>query len=458
MKLLYFAYDYPPERSPQSLRTARLTAGLVAAGHDVTVVTRRAHVHESTGDEPVGGSSPGSLRVLRHAQGPLNRLADRLLQWHARRRPIPSGAPQLDRELHDDDSAHIPFTATDSPSINWKGRFLSGLRTREDALFFPGRAFFWSRHAKRRLIAEVNAGRVDGVILSHEPASTLLLAEVCLKLGVPYIAELGDPVLAPYTPVRWAARAFRLERAVSRSAAALVVTSDATGALLRDRHGPFDARISVIEQGFDSGWRSTEEAAHTQALTADARPLKLVYCGRFYRFRDPAPLFEAVAQSAGNVQLHLATPEIPQWLEFSMDPRSNTVDHGFLPHQDSVALQATADVLVNFANADPTQVPGKFYEYLGMCKPILHVSSSPDSDPQARMVRELRRGWVLPADSAVLAQEIRRLSDLMREDRLHDGLDLTASSVRQFSWENLGRRFAEIIESRFDQEKTGTVK
>lgn len=298
-------------------------------------------------------------------------------------------------------------------------------------------------------------GPVDGVILSHEPASALLLGRVCDELGVTFIAELGDPVLAPYTPGKWVEKAFELEHSVCTRACLVVVTSDATAQLLQKRHGASVARVSVISQGFEPTPAGNDEggAGHAEGGAL----LRLVYSGRFYPFRDPTPLFEAIAVSDKDVELQIATPEIPAWLGPIAASTSNIVDRGFLPHAESLELQKSADILVNFANADSAQVPGKFYEYLGMCRPILHITPHPESDPQAALVAKLKRGWVLRPESGQIADEIRRLLDLARLGKLDEGLDLSMSSVMAYSWDALGHEFAMDIGRALDKKKAGTI-
>ena len=454
MKLLYFAHDFPPERSPQSLRTARLTAGLVAAGHDVTVITREMHLHESASGSDLPGED--SVRLIRLPAGPLNQFVDRVLTWHQRRKPTGREDESLGN-MAPPSSANaggMPAASKRASSTNWKGRLIADIRTQEDRLWFPGRGYFWAQHAKRWLMSSVNNAGVDGVILSHEPASALLLAQVCTELGIPFVAELGDPVLASYTPVKWTEKALVLERFIANNARSIVVTSEATSRLLTERHGTLRKAVSVVAQGFD--FQPKQGVEPVLAAEGISEPLKLVYCGRFYRFRDPTPLFEAIDLNGANAELEMASPEIPEWLEPSLASIPNITNRGFLSHAGSLALQRNADVLVNFANADPVQVPGKFYEYLGMCKPILHISPHPDTDPQALMVKKLKRGWVLQPDSQKIADEIARLTDRKRVGELVVGLDLSATSVIEFSWENLGFQFAKSIENAFSDRRTGT--
>src|SRR5690606_34252120 len=84
----------------------------------------------------------------------------------------------------------------------------------------------------------------------HEPATTLPLGLEARRCGLRWVADLGDPVLAPYTPARWRRRARRLERAVLAQADHVLVTTEETAALLRARHAGA-APLTVVPQGFD---------------------------------------------------------------------------------------------------------------------------------------------------------------------------------------------------------------
>src|SRR5690606_39301354 len=99
-----------------------------------------------------------------------------------------------------------------------------------------------------RLLGEV---RPDVVVSSHEPATTLQVGLQAARGGFRWVADLGDPVLAPYTPRRWQGRAGRLERDVLREAEHVLVTTPATRELLCDRHGADPRRVTVVPQGFD---------------------------------------------------------------------------------------------------------------------------------------------------------------------------------------------------------------
>src|SRR5690606_2184139 len=106
----------------------------------------------------------------------------------------------------------------------------------------------WARRALRRLLWEA---RPDVVVTSHEPASTLPLGMYAQRLGFAWVADLGDPVCAAYTPRRWHRRAWTLEARVSALADCVLVTNEATRSLLVERHGQDPHRCAVLPNGYD---------------------------------------------------------------------------------------------------------------------------------------------------------------------------------------------------------------
>src|SRR5690606_12288415 len=105
------------------------------------------------------------------------------------------------------------------------------------------------------------------------------LLELGLSLrgsGLPWVVDLGDPVLAAYTPRRWRARSLRLERAVFRHARHVIVTNTRALEEMRSRHGD-DTPMSVITQGFDL--TPAPQDGSVGAGVFEAERLELLYTG-----------------------------------------------------------------------------------------------------------------------------------------------------------------------------------
>ncbi|HEY4581446.1 MAG TPA: glycosyltransferase [Lysobacter sp.] len=423
MKILLIAYEFPPSPSPQSLRWSYLTRELVRRGHDVHVLT------PDLGPELGTPNAALDPRVIVHRTyaGPIRGF----IAWHRRRRAAqahvtngtgqPTGAPTgVHRALR---------TPLEIKLVNAAFRI-------SERLWFPDVRGEWTPFARRTMSTLLATGRFDVVISSHEPAT-------CLELGLrarratalPWIADLGDPVLAPYTPKRWRKRSLQLERATCDEASTVTVTAASAAALLVERHGGA-RQPAVLTQGFDDRPPTLPPAA--------TGTLELAYAGSFYSFRRAEALFEAIAASKG-VCLSVATVALPDALRTiaEKNPESFRL-MGFLDHSDALALQAKAHVLVNIANRDAAQVPGKLYEYLGAGRPVLHLTHG-GPDPGADLVRTLRRGWVVEDDVTAVATRLKRIRHDLQAGGWLDDVDLSPEPVRSYSWSAIGDRLDALL-------------
>lgn len=414
MRILLIAYHYPPLATPQAIRWHYLSRELVRRG---------AQVHVLAPDLPARAESalavPPGVTLHRCAAGG---VAGWLARWQrGRARPAADGGVATSGEA-------IP-RAGKAATLNWKGRALHGVQGLVGWYCFPDSSGQWRRSARRELDRLVDSLRPDLLISSHEPAVTLELG-LSVAARVPaWLVDLGDPVLAPYTPARWRRRAARLERMACQAADAIVVTTPATGELLRARHGIPAARLLVLSQGFD------DSVPRRPTLLPPGRPLHLLYSGRFYRFRDPGPLFDAVLALDG-VRLTVVAPTVsPQWLAYAARSQGRIEFTGEQPHARVLAWQRECDVLVNIGNAVPAQMPGKLIEYLGSGKPILHCQST-DDDPAVPLLAQWRCGWVCRNDSASLRVLLGEL--LAAPQRIVDAAAGDAEAIAGHGWSRLG--------------------
>lgn len=420
MRILVFSYEFLPSDAPQALRVSRLTRELVACGHRVDVIA---------------------------AMGPASAVAEELIDGVSVHRVNPGGVDGLVAWMkgsspHRAVSTGAPALASGRRGLNWKGKCIQFGRTVLDALVFPDARSLWVRSALRRARVLVDEhGKPDLLIGSHEPAAGVMAAmRFSGETDVEFVSELGDPILATYTPSRWRQRAFDLENEVFERSAAVVLTSEATARLFEQRHG-VESKLHVISQGFDP---QPEGGSRKDEVGEDV--LRLVYTGRFYSFRNPMPLLQAVAATPG-CELVFAAPEVPKSVEeFLQTEGANCVWVGSLPHAEALALQSSSDLVVSIGNAGMTQLPGKVLEYMGSGRPILHIR--PDlEDAAARLVEVENCGYVVDANVDEISNLLVDLLARKRNGTLGQDLVIGAAALEKYSWQSLGFRFSSICEA-----------
>src|SRR5690606_27969339 len=244
MRLLLIAYEFPPSPSPQSLRWTYLARELDTLGHEVHVLTA-----DLGGRTPGLPELPASVHVHRSFAGPLRGLL-------AARRRKREAARATSPEAGSNAAPLQPLR----PPRNWKQRVSEAVQGAAAFIHYPDIRGEWRRWGQRALERLLDEVRPDLVISSHEPATTLELGLLVRRRGLPWVADLGDPVLAGYTPQRWRRRARRIEQAVCAEADLVTVTNPGAATLLRERHGG-GARIEVITQGFDACGAHAQELA-----------------------------------------------------------------------------------------------------------------------------------------------------------------------------------------------------
>lgn len=288
----------------------------------------------------------------------------------------------------------------------------------------------WARWKLLRLLARFQP---DFVVTSHEPANSLPLGILAKRRGYRWIADLGDPVLSPYTPIRWREHAESLERMVCERADLITVTAAGARDVLVQRHGVSPEKFLVATQGY-AGVQAAPSGC--KVVVFDRNRLELFYAGSFYSFRKPDELISAVVRTNGT-RLSVASINPPmELLEAARKYPDSIRLLGFVPHAAAIQAQRECDLLVNLANADPIQVPGKLFEYLGAGRPILHIGGS-EEDESGKIVMQTGSGWSLPNRREAIL-------DFLGNYEREEGAELMAMrdkmKIDEFSWKSVAHR------------------
>lgn len=377
----------------------------------------------------------------------------------------------LEREISAD---HAVVRATEGPPSGNRPRFARWL-----GLPSPFERW-WLREATR--LGRGAMRDVDLVYASMSPFGTALVARTLAReTGKPWVADLRDPwaldewTVYP-TALHRARDRIRMRRALREADAVVMNTDEAARALVREFPEFGAAHVVTIP----NGWDRNDFSAHVTPRTDDR--FRVVYTGyshvarRRHRVRGALRavlggsdskrdvltrshvfLVEALARLhnldldlARRAELHVAGAAPPA---VGLETAGVEVHHhGYLPHDEAVALMRSADVLfLPMHDVQPGRrvrtVPGKTYEYLASGRPILAalpegdardlLSGLPnvwlcrpsDVDAMTRALLEIDRDRNIPSPPSEFVERFERRRQAETLARVFDDV-LSASATR----------------------------
>jgi hypothetical protein len=430
MRILLIAYEFPPIISAQSLRWFYLANELARLGVEVHVLCPDMPAlppfHEDF--------APGVV-IHRVWPGPYMGFSQSAYLYLSARPQGTGGAGPIGG-----DSIWLKMH-------RWGRRVL-------DQIIFPDLRTEWVPTACLRLTQLLRKTKCSAIVASHEPGADLLLGLLAKRIfRIPLVVDLADPVVAPYTP-RWRQRIdLAFEAKVITHADATVVTTMAVVDLLRERHGLHDVsgKFTCIAQGFPGKTNASLENRDR------SKSLRLVYTGNFYAdFRSPVEFATALKSLRDlDISVDFYGNHVAYQSLFGGIP--GVVFHGVTDHGTCISAQHNCDVLLSIGNAQPFQVPGKTYEYLGAGAPILHVSSAA-TDEAGALITRVRAGWVVQNNADSIERVLREIHARWADGALPSIFLRDERTIAGFAWSERAARYKEVIDRSVEAcQDTGSV-
>ena len=417
MKILLIAYEFPPILAAQSLRWLYLANELVAHGIHIEVLCPDIAPHQAF---------PLNLdpRVVTHRvwPGPFIGLGE-----YAAKRAAAQVRPFGDTSLNE-----TPI------KLSLLSRCYGIARDLLNRVVYPDIRSEWYFFARKKLKHLLATNHYDCVLSSHEPAIDIFLGFYAKKLGLPWIVDLGDPLLTPYSPSWRRGIDLRVERRVMRHADHLVVTDDKVIELLVKRHGnSLKDKLSTISQGFPATLPATTKTSNTR--------FSICFTGNFYSdFRNPTQLANALRQLHG-IDWDFTIIGNNGRFEPLFEGMEGVKFLGQKNHFDCLQQQKQADLLINIGNVQNYQIPGKIYEYLGSGTPILHIQTSETIDPGSVLINETKAGWVVKNNTKEIAAALQNIHSQWMRDPCALLADRNEELIQTHSWTNKAKLYQQLL-------------
>jgi hypothetical protein len=289
------------------------------------------------------------------------------------------------------------------------------------------------------------------LLSSGAPFSAHVVGSIaCARTGRPLILDYGDPwVYEPGYP-RSGIR-LRVERAMEtwalKKASAVIVTTQATRDLYRQRFKALPPTRCVLPMGFDPS-----DFQGSGPSVSEIPPWTFCYMGRVNNEYRSLSLLRNILVSATSrgmtkdqIRFVFYGPDrsrIEQELSDFM--KSGMVEaFGGLDHEAFVTRLRASHALLVFGNNNYVQVPGKVAQCVAARRPILYLPNVPDlsRDPSIELInRCVKRGafiYTQPSDFDAICQFIES----------GDGVELDQTEFDALSWRSIGQGLTTAVKA-----------
>jgi glycosyltransferase involved in cell wall biosynthesis len=402
-RVLVLAYYFPPVGGAGVQRTLKFVKYLEPLGWDATVISTRSRAY-GVRDESLLAEVPASTRVQRAAALPLAR--------------------------------YLGF-AMHRLGPQW-------LRT---YVMWPDGGLGWAPFAFLAAMRAVRRDRPDVLLSSSAPYGSHLAALLVTRFtGVPWVADFRDewtanPHLAGQ-PRGLARLSERAERAITRSARAVVVAADYFR--LRGLADNDPRRVEIV-----NGVDEDDFPAEAEAAPPPDR-FVLAHVGTLYELQDPSIALRALAAlgASGAIDAERVEARLVGnvWIpDYAPPPGVRVEQTGYLEHGRAVAEMRAATVLLLYVPASSLAPSGKLFEYLASARPVLCLAR--EDNLASRLVREWDAGVIAdPHDEQAIADALLALWRRWEDDGLPDQPEVRRRALERFSRRATAAQLARVLD------------
>lgn len=331
-----------------------------------------------------------------------------------------------------------PLNSSDASLKSRLPRWLRG------NLFVPDPRVGWVRPSVRFLEKYLLEHPVDAVVTTGPPQSMHLIGrELKRRTGVCWIADFRDPwtemFYYKHLNLGKAAdrRHHRMEQSVLDEADAVIAVSPP----VRDDFAAHaKSPVYLITNGFDT---DDYRFAGEERESGDGK-FRIVHTGLFAADGNPLNLWDALAAKcasdrgfAARLEIRLAGKTDLPVIEAirARGLGDNLVDLGYLPHEQAVAEQRNADLLILPLRREPEYakvLPGKIFEYLASGRPVLGIGQ--EDGAAAQVLRDSGAGVMYDWDKRA------ELLEFIEKEHVIDG------NIERYSRRALTASLAELLD------------
>lgn len=434
LNVLLVTYSFPPAGGVGVLRAASLARYLPAEGIRLDVLTTR------------NASAVGADTAL------LKEIPPEVSVYRTTTLDLPFGVKKWIKKLI---SGRKPTKQSDASCAADKPKLLK--RVLQD-LLLPDPQVTWLPVAVRAARSIVKNRAIDLVLITVPPFSSLLLAERLRARfpQLPIVVDFRDEWLSTTIDLvsfsrSERARRFAIDAEASgvKSATTVVAVTEAARHEIRSRYPKEpDGKFQLIPNGFDAARPIGFDPAPATKAGKPGDRILVTYVGSIYGSTEPASLVQALQSLPAEVKSRfklrfIGHIEERRFRDALMQLGEMVELTGFLPKDEALAAMGESDYALLITH-DPLNVSAKFYDYVGMGKPIL-ATVHPRGEVR-RLLEEMQAGWWVDSRDIDAIRQLfidTAASGNSRLAAFHPDLD----QIAQYERRTLAQRYAALLHS-----------
>lgn len=393
-RLLIISTNFPPSISIGTQRITRICKYLNPGKWSISVLTLKEQYYPVPKNRAMNGKPAFMEKLKIYRTHKLDIVFFLLsLREKLRSKKNNDSRPDFRRET---DEGESPFR-NNSQSGKKRGLWQTIKDFFTDIFQFPDKHVTWLPLAVWRGLRIVRRDKID-VIFSSSPSHSLHLISTILKVltGKKLVIDFRDPWARSAWEQeernanayeRWKhRRVIKMEKwVVSKADEVILVTREMRNEFVKSYPELPAHKFNFFPNGYDpENVLSSDSPAATNG--AKLPKVTFIHAGSLYKFRDPTPILYAIKKllEEGSVErdrmvikfIGGITPELRHIPGLATEMGINDVVqfHPPVSYQKVMEMMAESEVLILLQPLTKLQLPGKFFDYLCLGKPILAVA------------------------------------------------------------------------------------
>lgn len=310
----------------------------------------------------------------------------------------------------------------------------------------------WNRLVTKELYDILSKEEYDLIIsTSGSYVAHLIASDLCIKLNVKHIADLGDPwadnPIWPENMLHKKVINGYLEKKALSSCSCIITTNANTASLYNAKY-PY-VNIRNIPMGFIADDVQIERNKDHKNFDIN-QLINVSYIGVAYKkSRDLTPLIKSISK-LNNLKLEIIGPHSKKFEDTANSLKMTNISfRGYIAYSEAERLSRNTDVNIVIGNTGGLQIPGKVYSTIGIAKPILYICQD-INDASLDILKDMK-------GCLISNNEVEQITDKLNYIKDNYGILLSDSIARVssqaincFSWDNIGSEFSQCCQKILD--------